>query len=101
MLGFPGDAVVKILLPVQNTQVQSLGQEVPLEEEIATPSSILGLPWWLTIKNPPAMWETWVRSLSWEAALGKGMANHSSFLAWRSPMDRGAWQTTVHGVTKN
>ena len=47
MLGFPGDAVVKILLPVQNTQVQSLGQEVPLEEEIATPSSILGLPWWL------------------------------------------------------
>ena len=33
------------------------------------------------VKNPPAMWETWVRSLSWEDPLEKGMATHSSILA--------------------
>ena len=38
-----------------------------------------------------AMWENWVRSLGWEDPLEKGMATHSSILAWRNPMDRGAW----------
>ena len=33
------------------------------------------------IKNPPAMWETWVRSLGWEDPLEKGKATHSSILA--------------------
>ena len=33
------------------------------------------------VKNPPAMWETWVRSLGWEDALEKGKATHSSLLA--------------------
>ena len=51
-----------------------------------------------TVKNPPAIWETWVRSLDWEDPLEEGMATHSSILAWRIPMDRGA---TVHGVTKS
>ena len=37
------------------------------------------------VKNPPAMWETWVRSLGWEDPLEKGKATHSSILAWRSP----------------
>ena len=37
------------------------------------------------VKNPPAMWETWVRSLSWEDPLEKRMATHSSILAWRIP----------------
>ena len=32
---------------------------------------------------------------------GGGHATHSSILAWRIPMDRGAWQTTVHGVAKS
>ena len=36
------------------------------------------------VKNPPAMWETWVRSLGWEDPLEKGMATHSSILAWRT-----------------
>ena len=35
------------------------------------------------VKNLPAMWETWVRSLSWEDPLEKGTAIHSSILAWR------------------
>ena len=40
------------------------------------------------VKNPPAMWETWVLSLGWEDLLEKGMATHSSILAWKIPMDR-------------
>ena len=37
------------------------------------------------VKNPPAMWETWVQSLGWEDALEKRTASHSSILAWRIP----------------
>ena len=37
------------------------------------------------VKNPPAMQETWVRSLGWEDPLEKGMATHSNILAWRIP----------------
>ena len=37
------------------------------------------------VKNLPAMWETWVRSLSWEDPLEKEMATHSSILAWEIP----------------
>ena len=37
------------------------------------------------VKNPPAMWDTWVRSLGWEAPLKKGKATRSSILAWRIP----------------
>ena len=54
-----------------------------------------------TVKNLPAMQETWVRSLGGEDPLEKGIATHSSILAWRIPMDRGAWQATVHGVAKS
>ena len=53
-----------------------------------------------TVKNHPAVWETWVQSLGWEDPLEEGMATHSSILAWRIPMDRGAWQATVHGGHK-
>ena len=37
------------------------------------------------VKNPPAMWETWVRSLAWKDPLEEGTATHSSILAWRIP----------------
>ena len=37
------------------------------------------------VKNLPAMWETWVRSLGWGDPLEKGTATHSCFLAWRIP----------------
>ena len=50
----------------------------------------------LLVQNPPAMWETWVRSLGWEDSLEKGKATHSSILAWRIPFD-----CIVHGVTKS
>ena len=44
--------------------------------------------------------EMWVQSLGWEDPLEEGMATHSSILAWRVPMDRGAWRATVYGVAE-
>ena len=52
------------------------------------------------VKRLPTIQETWVRSLGWEDLLEKEMATHSSTLAWKIPMDRGAWQATVHGGPK-
>ena len=52
------------------------------------------------VRNPAAMQETWVRSLGWEDPLEEGRATHSSILAWRTLMDRGAWQVTVHGAVR-
>ena len=131
---------------MQETWILSLGWEDPLEEGMATNSSILAwrIPmdrgacqatvhgvtksWtklqrlstrastltrlWLhprtppifvaqTVKNLPAMQETWVPSLDQEDPLEKGMVTHSSILAWRIPVDRGACQATVQGVAKS
>ena len=47
-----------------------------------------------TVKKPPAMQETRVWSLVRGDPLEKGMATHSSILAWKNPMDRGVWQAT-------
>ena len=43
------------------------------------------------VKNSPAMREIWVRSLGWEDPLEKGMATHSSILAWRIPWMIQSW----------
>ena len=53
-----------------------------------------------TVKNLPAMQETWVRSLGQEDPLEKGMASHYSIFAWRIPWteEPGRLQTTVHRV---
>ena len=59
----------------------------PLQYFLASPMAQL-------VKNPPAMWENWVRSLSWEDPLEKGKATHSSILAWRMAF-------IVHGVSKS
>ena len=53
------------------------------------------------VKNPPATWNTWVQSLGWEDPLEEDMETHSSILAWRSPMDRGAWWVAVLGVAES
>ena len=54
-----------------------------------------------TVKTLPAVRETWVQFLGWEDPLEEGLAIHTSNLAWRICMDRGAWQATVHGVAKS
>ena len=53
-----------------------------------------------TVKNLSAMQKTQVCSLGGEDPLEEGMATLSSILAWSILRDRGAWQTTFHGVTK-
>ena len=52
-------------------------------------------------KNPSASAGTRVQSLVQEDPLEKEMATQSSVLSWRTPVDRGAWQTTVHWVIKS
>ena len=52
------------------------------------------------VTNLPAMKDTWALSLGGEDPLEKGKATHFSILAQRIPMNRGAWQVTLHGVTK-
>ena len=53
------------------------------------------------VKNLPAMQETWVRSLSWEDLLEKGKGNSLQYSCLENPMDGGAWEAAVHGVTKS
>ena len=53
------------------------------------------------LKNPLAVQETWVQTLGLEDPLEEGVATHPSILAWRIPMNRGAWRATVYGVTKS
>ena len=55
------------------------------------------------VKGLPVMQETQVRSLAWEDPLEKGMAIHSSILAWRIPRteEPGGLPVIVHGVTKS
>ena len=47
------------------------------------------------VKNPPAIQETWVQFLGQEDPLKEEMATHSSILAWRISMNRGAWRVIV------
>ena len=53
------------------------------------------------VKKLPVIQETWVRSLGWEDPLEEGMATHSSIVAWRIPLDRGARWATVLGVANS
>ena len=73
---------------MQETPVQFLGQEGPAGEGIGYPFQYS----WASlvaqlVKNLPAMWETWVRSLGWEDPLEKGKVTYCSILAWRIPWD--------------
>jgi len=54
------------------------------------------------VKNPPAnTGDSWVQFLGQEDPLEEEMITHSCILAWKSPMDRGAWRAITHGVTKS
>ena len=84
-------------------------QETLVHESGGSPGEGIGYPLqysWASlvaqmVKNPPAMWETWVQFLGWEDPLEEDMAIHSCIFAWRIPMDRGAWWAPVHGVAKS
>ena len=70
---------------MRETRVQSLVGELRSHK----PHSMVKNKWASLVaqlvKNPPAMWETWGRSLGWEDPLEKGKATYSSILAWRIP----------------
>ena len=53
------------------------------------------------VKNLPAVWGTWVQSLGQEDPLEKGMATHSSILAWRIPWTEESGGLQSIGVTKS
>ena len=53
------------------------------------------------VKNLPAMKKTWVQFLGHEDPLEEGMRTHSSILAWRIPLDRGAWRAAVRRVAES
>ena len=120
--------LVKNLPVMQETWVRSLGREDPLEKEMATHSSILAwkILWvkpgrlqskgsqrvrhdWATspaslvaqmIKNLPVMQETWIWSLGWDDTLKKGIATHSSILAWRIPWTEGPGRLQSMGLQR-
>ena len=73
---------------------------LPQKIEYSSLCYIVGAPliaqW---VKNPPAMQETqerWVQSLGWEYPSGKGNSSLCQYSCQKNPMDRGAWQATVH-----
>ena len=53
------------------------------------------------VNNLPAMKETWIQSLGQEDPLEKGMATHSSILAWKTPWKEEAGGLQSMGVTKS
>ena len=63
---------------------------------------IIGPPAWhmQTVKNPPAVQETWVQSLGQEDHLEKEMETHSQYSCLENPMDRGALWAPVHGIAR-
>ena len=89
----------RIQLQCRRPQINSWVRKIPWRRDRLSTPVYLGLA--QTVKNLPAVRETWVQSLSWEVPLEEGMATHSSILACRIPMDRGAWWATVHGVAKS
>ena len=122
--------MVKNLFAEQETQVWSLGWEDPLEEEMATHSSILawdfpwtekpgGLQsmgskrmghnwaintftfWWLSGKESACKAGNPCLTLDWEDLLEEEMETHSSILTWENPMGRGAWWAIVYRVAKS
>ena len=99
--GFPGSSAGKESAwnAGDPSSIPGLGRSA--REEIGYPfqyswASLVGQ----LVKNPPPMRETWVQSLGWEDPLEEGMATHSSIVAWRIPMDRGAWWAPARGIAE-
>jgi len=72
------------------TEASEVSQEQPYDKESTCKLTVIRASLVVqTVKNPPAMRETWFHSLGWEDPLEKGMPTHSTILAWRIPKDRG------------
>ena len=86
-VGFPGSSVGKEFACNAGDPGSIPGSGRSAREGIGYPFqySWASLVTQLLVKNPPAMWETWIPSLGWEDPLEKEKAAHSSILAWRIP----------------
>ena len=96
-MGFPGSSAGK-------ESACNVGDPGSIPGSGKSPGEGIGYPLqysWASLVALMAMQETQVQSLGWEDPLEEGMATHSSILAWRIPMERGAWAATVHGVPKS
>ena len=94
--GFPNSSVGKrICLQCRRPQFDSWVRKIHWSRDRLPTPVFLGFPLAQLVKNPPAMQETWVRSLG-EDPLEKAKATHSSILAWRIP-----WTVKSHGVAKS
>ena len=96
--------VVKNLLAMQETPVRFLSQEYPREGIGYSVQNSWASLVAQRVKNMPAMRETWVQYMGWEDPLEKGMATHSSILAWRIPLteEPGRLKSMgLQGVTHN
>ena len=100
---------LRIHLPIQETRVQSLDQEDPLEKEVVTHSSILA--WrilWTEELGRCSPWGRWESDTTerlhfpfWLSCIGEGNGNPLQCSCLENRMDRGAWPATVHGVAKS
>ena len=93
--------LVKNSPAMQETLVQFLGQEIPWRRDWLPTPMFLGFPCGSDGKESACNVEDLGSILGLGRSPGGGHGNHSSVLAWIIPMDREAWQDTVHGVTKS
>ena len=77
--------LVRIRLQCRRPQFDSWVRKIHWRKDRLPTPVFLGYPGGSVVKNPPAMLETWVRSLDWEDPLEKGKATYSSIMAWRIP----------------
>ena len=81
-MGFPGSSVGKESICNSGHPGSIPGSGRSAGKGIGYPLQYLGASLMAQlVKNPPAMWETWVQFLGWEDPLEKGKATHSSILA--------------------
>ena len=95
--------VARICLQARRPWIDSWVGKIRWRKGSAAHSSIHGLASLVAqmVKNPPAEQETWILPLGWGDPLEEDMTTHSSILARRISMDRGAWWATVHGIAKS
>ena len=91
-MGFPGSSAGKESTCNAGDPGSIPGEgKIPWRRDRLPTPVFLDFPGGLDGKECTSVWETWVRYLAWEDRLEEGIATHSSILAWRNPMDRGAW----------
>ena len=95
-LGFPDSSAGRIRLQCRRPRFdswvgKSIGEGIGYPLQYSSASLVARL-----VKNPPAMWETWIWSPAWEEPLEKGKVTHIQYSGLENSMDY-----IVHGVTKS